>query len=356
MSGPAGKPEPGLERFVLELPKVELHVHLEGALGAGTLLKLARRRGVELPATTEEGLAEWYRFRDFDHFVEIYLAISRCLRDPEDFQLMVEDFLAEQARQNVFYTEAHFTISTHWANGVNTEEVAVAMAEAIAVGERRWGTRLKLIPDIVRNEAFERADMTIEWALDHRDRGVVALGIAGMERYPSEPFRQHFATAKAEGLHRVAHAGEQCGPESIRAALVDCDPERLGHGIRAVDDSELLERLAAVEIPVEVCPSSNVCLGLAESHEAHPFGEMRRAGLELSLNSDDPPLFGTDLVSEYVRAAEAFDLSPRDLADLALAAVRHSFLDDEEKARRLAELPGRYDELAREILGRGLED
>ena len=355
MSARAGGPA-ALERFVRELPKVELHVHLEGAIGPRTLFELARRQKVELPASTPEGLAEWFRFRDFDHFVEIYLTISRCLRDPEDFQLMVADFLAEQARQNVFYTEAHFTISTHWANGANAGEVAEAIAEAIAAGEKRWGTRLALIPDIVRNESYERADMTIEWALDHRERGVVALGLAGIERYPSEPFRQHFKTAKDEGLHRVAHAGEQCGPESIRAALGDCDPERLGHGIRVVDDAELLARLVESRLPVEVCPSSNVRLGYAEDLAAHPFGEMRRAGLELSLSSDDPPLFETDLVSEYVGMAAAHDLAPRDLVDLALAAVRHSFLEEAEKERLLVELPDRCEELARELLGRGLED
>ncbi len=185
---------------------------------------------------------------------------------------------------------------------------------------------------------------------------MVALGLAGIERYPSAPFRQHFAAAKAEGLRRVAHAGEQCGPESIRAALADCDPERLGHGIRVVDDPELLARLVESKLPVEVCPSSNVCLGLADDHATHPFGEMRRAGLELSLGSDDPALFDTDLVSEYARTAAAFDLSPRDLSDLALAAVRHSFLAAAQKRRLLAELPPRHQELARELLGRDLDD
>ncbi len=352
----SGAPTPvALERFLAALPKVELHVHLEGTVRPRTLLALARRRGVSLPAATEDGLAEWYRFRDFDHFVEIYLAISACLRHPEDFQLVVDDFLAEQARQNVFYSEAHFTISTHVANGANPGEVAEAMEEAMRAGESRHGARMRLIPDIVRNAPFDRADQTLEWAVEHRDRGVVALGLAGIERYPSAPFRPHFEAAGAAGLHRVAHAGEQCGAESIRAALADCRPERLGHGIRAIDDAELVARLRDEGVPLEVCPSSNVRLGLVSELSAHPFGALRRAGLELTLGSDDPALFATDLVTEHARVAAAFELAPRDLADLALAGIRHSFLGGAEKERLLAELPQRYDELARLHLGRPLD-
>ncbi len=126
-----------LERFAEAMPKVELHVHLEGAIQPATLLRLARRRRISLPADTEAGLRRWYRFDDFEHFAEVYVACSECLRDPEDFQLVVEDFLAEQERQHVFYTEAHFTISTHVGNGANPGEVADAMAESIAEGEKR---------------------------------------------------------------------------------------------------------------------------------------------------------------------------------------------------------------------------
>ncbi|HEV3457940.1 MAG TPA: adenosine deaminase, partial [Thermoanaerobaculia bacterium] len=179
-----------LDRFLLRMPKVELHVHLEGAMRPSVLIELARRNGVELPAADEAGLKRWFRFRDFEHFVDVYLTCSRSLRDPEDFKLLASDFLAEQALQNVIYSEVHFTISTHLANGVNGAEVLDALAEAIASGERRFGVMMRLIPDVVRNVGPAAADQTLEWALQGRDRGVVALGLSGNEaRFSNEPFR-----------------------------------------------------------------------------------------------------------------------------------------------------------------------
>jgi len=159
-----------IEIFLQRMPKVELHVHLEGSMRPRVLLELARRNGVELPANDEEGLRRWFQFRDFPHFVEVYLACSRVLRAPEDFQLLARDFLESQAEQNVVYTEAHFTISTHIANGANGGEVLDALEEVIGEGEKR-GIRLRLIPDIVRNIGPEAADLTLEWALAGRGRG-----------------------------------------------------------------------------------------------------------------------------------------------------------------------------------------
>ena len=280
--------------------------------------------------------------------------MSRCLRDPEDFQIVVADFMAEQKRLNICYTEAHFTISTHAANGANVEEVGDAMAEAIAEGQRRWETRLALIPDIVRNAEFARADLTLEWALANRHRTVVALGLGGKESHSSRPFRSHFETAAREGLARVAHAGEQQGAESIRATFADCAPQRLGHGIRAVDDPALMRWLREERVPIEVCPTSNLRLGLVEDLASHPFGELHRAGLEVSLNTDDPALFETDLVREIATTARAFDLGPTEVCRLTLSALRHSFLPDDEKRRlrREIELAGR--ELSVELFGEAL--
>jgi adenosine deaminase len=297
------------------------------------LLELARRNGVALPADDEEGLARWFRFRDFEHFVQVYLTCSRTLRKPEDFQLLATDFMAEQARQNVLYTEAHFTIGTHLTNGANGDEVLAALEEAIREGEERLGVRLRLIPDIVRNVPA-LADATLEWALAGRRRGVVvALGLSGSEaRFPGEPFREHFAAAAREGLHRVAHAGEHAGPESIRSVLEVCGAERIGHGVRAVEDPSLVAVLAERGIPLEVCPSSNVCLGVVPDLARHPFDRLARAGCRVTVNSDDGPLFGTTLTDEYLRLARTFGYGPDELTHLALAGVRAAFLPDEERA------------------------
>lgn len=324
-----------LERFfhrLQRMPKVELHVHLEGSMRPHVLLELARRNRVELPADDEEGIRRWFRFRDFEHFIQVYLTCSRALRTPEDFQLIARDFLEVQAAQNVVYTEAHFTISTHLANGANGGEVLAALEEVIGEGERR-GVQLRLIPDIVRNVGPAAADRTLEWALAGRGRGVVALGLSGIEsRFPNEPYREHFETAEREGLHRVAHAGEHAGPASIRSVLEVCGAERIGHGVRAVEDPSLVEELRDRGIPLEVCPTSNVCLGVFPDLASHSFDRLYRSGVRLSVSSDDGPLFGTDLTREYLALHRTFGYGADELAGFALAGLRQSFLPDEEKA------------------------
>lgn len=346
-----------LDRFLLHLPKAELHVHLEGSMRPAVLLELARRNGIELPARDEAGLKRWFRFTDFEHFVQVYLACSRALRKPEDFQLLVLDFLAEQATQNVVYTEAHFTISTHLANGADGGEVLAALAEAIAEGERRYGVKLRLIPDIVRNVGVPAADQTLEWALAGRERGIiVALGLSGSEAlYPNEPFRGHFEAARNAGLHRVAHAGEHGGPESIRSVLETCGAERIGHGVRAVDDASLVEELRASQIPLEICPTSNLCLGVAPDLASHPFDALYRAGLAVSVNSDDPAFFNTNLTREYLRLHQTFGYTPAQLAGLSLAAVRQSFLSEAEKTALEESFHQQFDALGRELFGAPVE-
>jgi adenosine deaminase len=334
------------------MPKVELHVHLEGTMGPETLLALAREHAVELPASDAAGVARWFRFRDFDHFVEIFVTCSRVLRRPEDFHRLALDFLAGQARQNVVYTEAHFTISTHLAHGADGEGVLQALEEARSEGRRRWGVELALVPDIVRNLEVERADATVEWALAGRGRGVVALGIAGIEAgYENAPFVEHFAAARRGGLHRVAHAGEHGGPESIRSALDELGAERIDHGVRSVDDPALVARLAREAVPLDVCPSSNVCLGVFPDLASHSFDRLYRAGVPLTVGSDDPPFFATTLSGEYRRLAETFGYGAAELAGLSLTALRSSFLPEEHKARLEQDFRRRFAELGEELVG-----
>lgn len=346
-----------IDRFLLRLPKAELHVHLEGSMRPAVLLELARRNGIDLPANDEAGLKRWFRFTDFEHFVQVYLACSRALRNPEDFQLLALDFLAEQAYQNVLYTEAHFTISTHIANGVNGDEVLDALAGAVAEGEHRYGVILRIIPDIVRNVGVEAADQTLEWALAGWRRGVVAaLGLSGSERlYPNEPYRPHFAAAKRHGLRRVAHAGEHAGPESIRSVLEVCDAERIGHGVRAVEDPSLMGELHASQIPLEVCPTSNVCLGVVPDIADHPFDRLYRAGLALSVNSDDPAFFNTNLTREYLRLHQTFGYSAAQLAGMSLAAVRQSFLEEPERTALEDRFRRDFDDIGKELFGAPVE-
>lgn len=353
----APPPSSPLATFVRRLPKAELHVHLEGAMPPATLLALARRHRVALPADDGAGLERWFRFRDFDHFVEVYLAISGCLRDAEDFHRLALDFAAGQARQGVVYTEAHFTVSTHLAAGADGGELLDALGAAAGEGERRYGSVLRLIPDVVRNMGLDRADATVEWAAAARARGLaVAMGLGGTEHgYPSAPFAGHFEAAATAGLHRVAHAGEHSGPESVRETIEHVGPERIGHGVRASEDPALLAELAARGLPLEVCPSSNLRLGVYPSMAEHPFDRLRRAGVAVSVNSDDPPLFGTTLEDEYLRLADAFGYGAADLAALARAAFSQSFLPPPERERREREVERRAADLGEELLGAAIE-
>jgi len=342
--------------FLAELPKVELHVHLEGAMPPATLLALARKHRVDLPADSIEGLREWFRFRDFDHFVQIYVTCSSVLRQPEDFQRLIGDFAAEQERQGIRYSEVHFTIGTHWLNGLPIDEILDAMTESIREQEAGRGRRIRLIPDIVRDVGSKTADPTLDWALEGHKRGIaVALGLTGREAIcPSEPYADHFAAAAAAGLRCVAHAGEHAGPASIESVLGACRAERVGHGVRAVEDGELVARLARSRTPLEVCPTSNLRLGLAPDLARHPFDRLRAAGCAVSVNTDDPALFSTDLPTEFHNLAEAFGYDAETLVDLAVAGVHHSFLPEAERLQLAGEIRAEARRLAPRHLGREL--
>jgi adenosine deaminase len=211
---------------------------------------------------------------------------------------------------------------------------------------------MRLIPDIVRNVGPEAAEATLAWALAGRGRGVVALGLSGTEaRFPSEPFAPHFAEAARAGLHRVAHAGEHAGPESIRSAREVCRAERLGHGVRAIEDLALVAELVQARVPLEVCPGSNVCLGVYPTLADHPFDRLLRAGARVSVNSDDPPFFDTTLSDEYLRLAETFGYGAAELAGLSLAALRQAFLAPGEAAAWEREFRHQFAELGKELLG-----
>jgi adenosine deaminase len=288
--------------------------------------------------------------------VEVYVTCSKCVRDPEDFQLLLRDFAEDRAAENIRYSEVHFTIGTHWLNGVAIDEVLDAMDESLKSIERAAEVRIRLIPDIVRDVGSKTADPTLDWALAAKRRGIaVALGLTGREAlYPSEPYGEHFAEAAKHGLHCVAHAGEHAGPGAVHSVLDACRAERIGHGVRSIEDDGLIDRLRDGRVPLEICPTSNLCLGLAPDMAHHPFDDLRRKGLELSINSDDPALFDTTLSEEFRRVGEAWDYEPETLAGIALAGFAHSFLPPAEKQAAIERARAEMQTLAPTHLGREL--
>lgn len=327
--------------FIRAMPKVELHVHLEGAIRPETLLELARRRHVALPADDLPGLRRWFRFSDFQHFIEVYLTITRCLRTGDDYELIAYEFGAEMARQHVRYAEVTFSPSTHESMGIPREVWFPGLCRGRERARRDFGVRFNWVFDIVRIERDREwiGDTTLRAALDGRSEGVVALGLGGHEApNPPGPFAKWFERAKAGGLASAPHAGETAGPESIWSALRDLQADRIGHGVRAVEDPELVRYLAEHRVPLEVCPTSNLRLGIYPSIADHPIGRLMEAGVIVSVNSDDPPLFETTLTEEIVTVAEALNLARPALASLTLRAARSSFLPPAEKETLVADL------------------
>ncbi len=338
-----------LHEFARRMPKVELHVHLEGSIRPATLLQLARRNSIGLPAQDVEGLRDFYRFRDFAHFVEVYVTITRCLRTPDDYRLIAYEFGADCARQNIRYAEITFTIATNTKyTGLPWQVILEGLNEGRALARAEFGLDWGWVFDISRDRPGTQ-DQVLDIALSARDEGVVALGLGGPEAdFPPQLFERSFERARQAGLHRVPHAGEVAGPESVWAALRLLHADRLGHGVRCVEDPALVEHLRERQAPLEICPTSNVCLGVYPDYAAHPLRRLWDAGLLITVNSDDPPMFGTDLNHEYQVLVGHFGFDADELEQVSLNGLRASFLPQADKARLEAEFRAEFAQLREE--------
>ena len=324
-----------LASFVRGLPKAELHVHHVGSASARIVSELAARHPGTVPSDLEE-LKRFFEFRDFGHFIEVYLAVVALIRTPEDIHYLTYEVAREMAsEQGLRYAELTCTPYT----SVRPHEDGVGMAiegytEALeaprAEAERDFGLVLRWIYDIPGESGLPAADATLGFALDHRPEGARGLrprrARAGRRRARSSS--AHFDAARAAGLHSVPHAGETTGPQTVWDALDLLGAERIGHGTSAAQDPALLARLAADGIPLEVCPSSNVATRAVASLAEHPLPLFRDAGVVVTINSDDPPMFGTTLNHEYEVAADLLGLDRDGLKDLARTAVRASYAEE----------------------------
>lgn len=331
-----------VEDYLRSAPKAELHVHLEGSIKPATLLHLAKRNRVELPATTERGVQEWFTYRDFDHFIEIFVSACRCLKTADDYEMVVCELGAEMASQNVRYAEVTVTPSTHHILGVAHDTYFFGLTKGRTRVQAEVGVGINWIFNIVRRwqdptRTTSLADYVTDVAIEGRDDGVVALGLAGAEAgAPPEPFRPWFDRARAAGLHSAPHAGEMMGPESIWGAIRVLGAERIGHGVRAIEDPDLVRYLAEHGIPLEVCPTSNIRLGVYPSLVMHPIRALYEAGVIVTVNSDDPPLFNTTLNQELLLLHDPFGFDIAAIDDILLNGIRHSFMDGTRKQEREA--------------------
>ena len=333
-----------LGAFIAGLPKAELHVHHVGSASPRVVAELAERHPGVVPSDPE-ALAAFFAFRDFAHFVEVYLAVVDLIRTPEDIRLLTYEVAREMALgQQVRYAELTCTpytsVQPHVEDkGMPIEAYSEAIEDARVAAERDFGIQLRWIYDIPGESGLPAADATLEYALQHAPDGLVGFGLGGPEiGVPRPQFRPHFDAARAAGLHSVPHAGETTGPQTVWDALTLLGAERIGHGTSAAQDPDLLAHLAGTGIALEVCPSSNIATRAVETLEQHPIRQFRDAGVTVTVNSDDPPMFGTTLNREYEIAASLLGLDEMGVRELAKTAVRASFLDDPAKDALCAEI------------------
>lgn len=304
------------------LPKVDLHVHLEGSMRAGTVVELAERYSVQLP----EGLREErYEFRDFRQFIDEWVAGLECLREPDDFRRIALEFCEDEAAQGVPYAEVSFSLPDHRGRIRDWDATLSAVLEGFAEGERRFGIVCRTYVDVVRGIDPKFSRRAMEVAAFRGGDGVIGIGLGGEERFGPEPYVSIFREAIERGLHSIPHAGETVGPASIRGAIDALGAERIGHGISVLQDPGLVDEVRERRIAFDVCPTSNLMTRSVTSLEEHPLPAMLDAGLACTLASDDPSMFHSPITAEYEVCRRVFGFDDERLAQLARNGVQASF-------------------------------
>ncbi|MBS0565401.1 MAG: adenosine deaminase [Proteobacteria bacterium] len=314
-------------------PKVELHLHLEGAAPPAFIRGLARERHIDISGIFDEHGN--YAFRDFPHFLKVYEAATSCLRTPEDYGRLTLAVLEQSAAAGVIYCETF--LSPDFCGGGDVQawkDYLAAIREAAGQAERREGIALRGIVTPIRHFGPGRAKNVALCAAETVGDWIVGFGLGGNEN-AGEPrdFRWSFDAAREAGLRLTCHAGEWRGPESVRAAIRDLGVERIGHGVRAIEDLALVDELAERGIVLEVCPGSNIALGLYPGWRRHPIHALRERGVKVTVSTDDPPFFRTDMRREYERLAEAFDWDEGVFAAIARTSIDAAFCDDDTRGR-----------------------
>jgi adenosine deaminase len=317
-------------RDLLRLPKANLHVHLESAIRPRTLAEMAASHGIRL--------ARAGTISDSASFFALNQVVRNCLMTFADFYRVALEYCADEAAQGTCYAEVSFTAAAHGQRLGDREMPLQAVLAGLAQGKADYGLETGLVLDHSRRRPVERAWTTLRLAESYAGAGVLAVGLAGDEAYSGRPFAAVFRAARAAGLHVVHHAGEAAGPASIRQAITDGGAERLGHGIRVLDDDSLTAEVVALGIPLEVCPHSNVLLGLVPSLAGHPLPRLLDTGLFVTVNTDIPAMTGAGLAEEYRQLRDIFGYDDAVIAEIARAGVRASFASPDVKARLLARI------------------
>jgi aminodeoxyfutalosine deaminase len=337
--------------FIQSLPKAELHLHLEGSVDPATLAELSRRYHTPLPtennrydvtgsgdALTEEDVRRLYSYKDFNGFLMAFKSVTERLRTPEDYELVTYRLMQKLRQQNVMHAEVYVSVGVIRWRGQQVEPLFEGMERGRERGQRDFGVSILWIFDAVRHFGPEAAAEVFDLAARLKDRNVAGVGIGGDEaRGPAEWFRDLYKKAADNGLRLTAHAGETTGPESVWGAL-NIGAERIGHGLAAARDPELLEVMAEKQVPVELCISSNLRTGACPKLQEHPVRSFFENGLMITLNTDDPAMFQTSLTREYEIARQDFGFSDEQLREVARNSFEASFLPVEKKLKFLSQI------------------
>jgi aminodeoxyfutalosine deaminase len=337
--------------FIQSLPKAELHLHLEGSVDPATLAELSRRYNTPLPTENnrydvagsgdvldEEEIRSLYSYKDFNGFLLAFKSVTERLRSPEDYELITYRLMQRLRQQNIVHAEVYVSVGVIRWRGQPVEPIFEGLERGRERGLRDFGVSLLWIFDAVRHFGPEAAGEVFDLAARLRDRNVVGIGIGGDEaRGPAEGFRDLFKKAADNGLRLTAHAGETTGPESVWGAI-NIGAERIGHGLAAARDSELMEIMAEKQVPVEICITSNLRTGACADLQEHPVRKFFDNGLMITLNTDDPAMFQTTLNREYEIARQEFNFSEEHLRELARNSIEASFLPVEKKLKFLSQI------------------
>jgi adenosine deaminase len=339
-----------LDEFIVRMPKVELHLHLEGSITPRALLEIASRNHVDIPARDEAGVAQLFNYRNFSEFLTVFIVLAQALRHGRDFEQVAYELGEYLLGQQVRYAEVMISPAQYYRRGIDLNEVIQGAAAGLARAERDFGVRTRLALDYGRQFGVEQAWPILDTAIKNMPHGLAIWSIGGDEvGNPPEPFAEIFAAARKAGLRTMAHAGEVVGATSVWGAVDALGAERLGHGIRCMEDPKLVEHLRERRVILDVCPTSNVRTGAVSSLREHPLRRLYDAGVRISINSDDPIFFSTTMIDEYRLAAQMFGFNAKELAGVMLDSVRATFLPPDEQAVLLGQFEREIASLRAEI-------
>jgi len=311
------------------IPKVELHLHLEGAIPFDALWTLIQKYGRDSSVQTVDALKEKFVFRDFPHFLENWAWKNTFLREYEDFTFICEEIAISLKKQNIKYVETFFTPIDFDLIGLETQKIAEAIRRGLS---KISDIEIGLITDLGRATELNRAELILDEIHEVKELGIIGIGIGGAEYdFPPNRFKNIYEQARHYGFRTTAHAGEAAGASSIWGAILDLKVDRIGHGTRAFEDESLLDYLAEHQIPLEMCPISNVCTGVIEKIESHPIKKYIDHGIIVTVNTDDPKMFNNSLAEEYINLEKIFGLSRKEIQSIIIQGIKSSWQSENKK-------------------------